>query len=144
MSNVKTFFKTLLWTLVVLIVLVGGFWAYMRFFNQDLAKSFTALVYKTEATECPVCEKCEVCEPKDTNSNEEFTGMSTINFDKEFERLNNKLNDALDMLDTLDEKNSDANMDEYGVVEEPAATTEKTKDEIIDDLTKRIEKLENK
>ncbi len=62
MEHVKTFFKTLLWTLVGIIVIVGWFWAYVRFFNVDLGAKVANLVHKTDSVECPVCLECEECE----------------------------------------------------------------------------------
>lgn len=143
MENVRTFFKTLFWTLLVLIVLVGGFWAYVRFFNKDLGSSVADLIYKAEALECPVCEECEVCEASvDTAecpvvADGEGFSVEGIDFAKEFDDINNKLNEVLDELDT-----TDRTMDEYDVVEPPVQEAEASAEEVIRDLQKRIEELE--
>jgi len=145
MDHVKTFFKTLLWTLVGIVVVVWWFWAYLRFFNNDLGAKVANLVYKTDSVECPVClecEECEVCAETDVDCNcpeveETCEVADSVDMTNQYEAMNlvwdneevaKKLDKILNILE-----NWDSNI----VVEK------KKTPETLEDALKRIEELES-
>jgi len=137
MSNVKTFFKTIFWTLVVVIVILGGLWGYMRFFDQDLAQKFSAVVYKADLTDCPVYETGDVCSISDTGSVAD-TSVSDMNaLQLDLSRIEDKLDLILSSVETSDNQVND--------MENPIkvdTTQEKSTDDLLQELIKRVDTLE--
>lgn len=139
MDHVKTFFKTLMWTLILLIVFVGGFWAYVRFFDKDLWAQVAQLIYKPEMVECPVCEECEELPDNDFVCDEcpevEECDDDRIDLTNQYDvqdiipvdtLAHEKLDEILKIL-----KKWTSNIDEP-----------KTQEELLQDVLKRLESLE--
>jgi len=99
MEHVKTFFKTLLWTLIILIVILWGFWAYIKFFNKDLGQSVAQFISKQETQECPICntskecpeaKECPICETTENNTETNDTNWLQ-NIEKKLDTIINEL-----------------------------------------------------
>jgi len=119
----------------------------MKYINKDLAQKFASFVYQQEALECPVCETCEVCEKVAFDGEcpvveaQECvieTGVvnvaDSVNFDKEFDGLRDKLDEIADLIDK-----TDRSVDEYDVVDAPVI---EKKEPTVQELLERIEELE--
>lgn len=141
MENVKTFFKTLFWTLLILIVLLSWFRAYMRFLNQDLASTVAGFIYQSEDLVCEECKECEKCDVCDENADcpvcEEAwecdvdEDIASINI-MDVVGLEKKVDEVLDLL----------KWSAWEIISDEIPVEEKTEKELLLEMMERLDKIE--
>jgi len=140
MDHVKTFFKTLLRTIILLIIIVGGSRWYVRLINKDLWAKVANIVHKSEIVECPICKECKepvecpICEDGQECPTCQICEEGEINTTdtSDIKDINNKLDKIIEIMSNIQPTAGQAS----------ELTKPKSQEEIIADLQKRLEQLE--
>jgi len=134
MEHVKTFFKSLF----IFVVLLWGFWAYMKWFNKDLWQTVASYIYKSEVQECPICElkDCPEQEPCKCDSLASGSVVSKVSLED--------ISDKIDfVIQKLDSNSISASVGpDSNTVSKIETGSELSQEEIIKNLEDRIAELE--
>ncbi len=138
MDHVKTFFKTLLWTLLWVIIVLWGFFSYIKFMNKNLWQKVSNIIYAQEKLECPI-QKCD-CEGNT------WTSQNISILETKIDNLKQKADDIEVKIDSLWKSLSTLNFSSSSdSVNKKLSTWEKIKMEnTIKDLKDKIQELETK